>query len=238
MHDRRRRLDVGQSEHHGSGVDFLRRVQSFSIYFQKCLGPGRKALVSFGLRSSYGAVPALSVLTPTHTWCYDSKLSGWSPSGTVELVLQSSSHSPPSGGSQWAAVGILSRKVRYQKGFISTSSLKLNVQWDEIILTMEGNTEEQNNASPPRREELHLCLISSNTLSSLPSQIFPCGFISVYRFTFDNSTCTFVWLSGTLTCFDWVPRYQSSCKSDKAQQNLTSSPCCQIKLWDQEDLNV
>lgn len=43
---------------------------------------------------------------------------------------------------------------------------------------MEGNTEEQNNASPSRREELHLCLISSNTLSwnSLSSQIFTHGF--------------------------------------------------------------
>lgn len=49
MHDRRRRLDVDHREHHGGGVDFLRRVQSFSIYFQECFDPGRKALVSFGL---------------------------------------------------------------------------------------------------------------------------------------------------------------------------------------------
>lgn len=127
-------------------------------------------------------------------------------------------------------------------------SLKLKVQRDEIVLTMEGNTEEQNNASPPRREELHLCQISSNTLSrsSLPSQIFPRDFISVLKFTFDSSTCTFFWLSwlmrhshGRRTHMFWrVPLYQSSWKSDKAQQNITSSPCCQIKLWDRADLSV
>lgn len=62
-----------------------------------------------------------SALTPKDTWCCDSKLSGWSPRGRVQLAEQSSSHSS-SRGSQWAAVGILSRKVRRQKGFISTSS--------------------------------------------------------------------------------------------------------------------
>lgn len=57
------------------------------------------------------------------------------------------------------------KSVRHQKGFISTfPSLNLKVQEDDFILTIEGNTEEQNNASPSRQEELHLCLISSESL--------------------------------------------------------------------------
>lgn len=52
-----------------------------------------------------------------------------------------------------------------KKVLISTSSLQLNAERAEIVLTMDGKNEEQNTASPPRQEEVHSCLISSNPLS-------------------------------------------------------------------------
>lgn len=55
-----------------------------------------------------------------------------------------------------------------KKVLISTSSLQLNVERAEIVLTMDGKNEEQNIASPPRPEEVHPCLISSNSLSHIP----------------------------------------------------------------------
>lgn len=63
-----------------------------------------------------------------------------------------------------------------KKVLISSPSLKLKVEREEIILTVDGKNEEQNTASPPRQQEVHPCLISSNTLSHIPnpllSQIF------------------------------------------------------------------
>lgn len=51
-----------------------------------------------------------SLLTNTNSFCYDSKWSGWSPRGRVELVLPSGSRSSSSWSSQWATEDILARK--------------------------------------------------------------------------------------------------------------------------------
>lgn len=59
-------------------------------------------------------------------------------------------------------------KREMKKVLISTLSLQLNAERAEIVLTMDGKNEEQNTASPARQEEVHPCLISSNTLGHIP----------------------------------------------------------------------
>lgn len=119
-----------------------------------------------------------------------------------------------------------------KKVLISTPSLKLKVEREEIILTGDGKNEEQNTASPPRQPEVHPCLISSNTLRHIPDPLLS------QIFVLESGACTFLWLVRLILYDDYIPGPQRSCKSDKVKQNFKSSPRCLIKLRDHADLSA